>query len=115
MSVNSLIQTIQPTESNLQINIFNRIKQLYPEYIIEKEYFILNKLCSCDIYIHDINLVIEIDGPTHYDENNVKNVRTRLRDNIYTRNSIKYVSIPYYEWNNLSSVEEQEIYLKSKI
>ena len=107
-------QIIKPTESNLQIEIFNRIQQLYPEYVVEKEYLLLNKLHSCDIYIHGINLVIEIDGPTHYDENNIKNVRTRLRDNIYTRNSIKFVSIPYYEWNNLSSVE-QEIYLKSKV
>ena len=108
-------QIIKPTESNLQIEIFNRIQQLYPEYVVEKEYLLLNKLHSCDIYIHNINLVIEIDGPTHYDENNIKNVRTRLRDNIYTRNSIKFVSIPYYEWNKLSSLEEQENYLKKKV
>ena len=100
------------TISDLQNDVFEIVKMSYKDSSLEHK--LLDGLYSGDIYIPDLDLIIEVDGPSHYKDME-ETLETKLRNRIYEKEKIKFISIPYYEWDNLSGVEKKKEYLSKKL
>ena len=100
------------TISYLQNDVFEIVKMSYKDSSVE--YKLLDGLYSGDIYIPDLDLIIEVDGPYHYKDME-ETLASKLRNRIYEKEKIKFISIPYYEWDKLSGVEKKKEYLSKKL
>ncbi len=79
-----------------------------------------NNLLKFDFYLIDYNICIEYDGEFHYiplfnNEKYQENlIKTQYHDKIKTQycldNNIKLIRIPYWEFNNIETILEKEIF-----
>ena len=71
---------------------------------------------SIDIALPDRRIAIEVDGPSHYLGNTRKpSGTTQLRDRVLKRAGWAVVSVPWFEWVELSSTQAQMDYLQRKL
>lgn len=52
--------------SNIHLQIYNWLKELYPSFNIELEKVIVHSNQRIDIYIHQLQTAIEVDGEQHF-------------------------------------------------
>jgi len=81
---------------------------------------------SMDIYLPEQDIAVEFDGPTHYYHNIedssssqgarlTRTIKTELRDFLLAKQCAKVVTVPYFEWDALKSLEERKAYVKDKL
>jgi hypothetical protein len=81
---------------------------------------------SMDIYLPEQDIAVEFDGPTHYyhniedssssqDARLTRTIKTELRDFLLAKQCAKVVTVPYFEWGALKSLEERKAYVKDKL
>lgn len=74
-----------------------------------------------DFYLNDMNICIEYDGIQHYDKDTFYGdyETIKLHDNIKTKycedNNIKLIRIPYWEFNNIDEILEEELLCQENI
>ena len=59
--------------------------------------------------------VIEVDGPSHYNQDRKPLGATLLRNRLIEASRYKLVCIPYYEWGALKTSEERLCYVEEKL
>ena len=59
--------------------------------------------------------VIEVDGPSHYSKSKTLLGATILRDRLIKAMGYDLVTIPYYEWDDLRTFEDQVVYLQRRL
>ena len=62
-----------------------------------------------DCYIKSLNLVVEIDGPTHYDSDGRLNYASRQRQTLLEKLGLKIERIKYDDWYNASEIEQRNL------
>ena len=62
-----------------------------------------------DCYIKSLNLVVEIDGPTHYDSDGRLNYASRQRQTLLEKLGLKLERVKYYDWDNASESEQKNL------
>jgi hypothetical protein len=80
---------------------------------------------SVDVYMPDGDVLLEIDGPTHFIREGVapgdasrtwrRTVRTELRDMFLERRHQKVLCVPWFEWAELSGNAEKKHYIAEKL
>ena len=108
------------TLSDLQRSVCNQLRNLYPTIEIKEEVWFDSIASSVDIYIPAKNLIVEVDGPSHFVMNTKEYKPNKfLRDAILStpsaQNTNTILHIPYFEWVQLKSNSERQNYLRRKI
>ena len=94
-------------ESKLQKDITVKLKGLVGDYNLESEKgFGFADCLRVDCYIVTHNLVVEIDGPTHYDSDGRLNYASRQRQTLLEELGLKVERIKYDDWDNASEIEQ---------
>jgi peptidoglycan hydrolase-like protein with peptidoglycan-binding domain len=81
---------------------------------------------SMDIYLPVQDVAVEFDGPTHYyrkiedssssqDVRLTRTIKTKLRDFLLAKQCAKVVTVPYFQWGALNSLEERKAYVEDKL
>ena len=76
-----------------------------------------------DIAIEKNNVVLEVDGPHHYCQNDRSSMlgNYRLKQRLIEAQGWRVVHIPFYEWDSLRrnrhdmTVDQQAVYLEDKL
>ena len=76
---------------------------------------------SMDIYLPDHDVAVEFDGSTYYFEDasghrtSSKTAVTELRDMFLRRKCAQLVTVPYFEWERLTTPEARAAYVREKL
>jgi very-short-patch-repair endonuclease len=80
---------------------------------------------SMDIYLPEHDVAVEFDGPSHYHHNSdssssrdalmTRTAKTELRDLFLAKQCAKVVTVPWFEWRALNSLEARSAYVKKKL
>ena len=70
---------------------------------------------SIDIALPEQSIAIEVDGPTHYLSTGEPTGTTLLCNRVLRSAGWRVVSIPWFEWRALKSMDEKKAYIKRKI
>ena len=71
---------------------------------------------SIDIALSDRRVAIEVDGPWHFFTNARKrNGTTQLRDRVLKRAGWTVVSVPFFDFDILRTVDAQRDYIQGKL
>ena len=81
----------------------------------KQEYFCLLAGRSIDIALLKQRIAIEVDGPKHYLSTGEPSGTTLLRNRVLRSAGWRVVSIPWFEWRALKSMDEKKAYIKRKI
>ncbi|WP_269189524.1 RAP domain-containing protein, partial [Orientia tsutsugamushi] len=92
--------------SNLQLNVLKVVKKVLAQHTVKSEYYIKQITSSVDIFIKEKNTVIQVDGPSHFDDNNAPNFSTRLNTELLKSYGYIVHRIPYWAWDKLTDKEE---------
>ena len=66
----------------------------------------------CDIYLPDQNIIIEVNGPTHYTHLDVEPLgRTVFKTRILRAMGYTVKTIPWWDWDDMDNSEEKKSYL----
>ena len=66
----------------------------------------------CDVYLPDKNIIIEINGPSHYTHlNNEPLGRTVFKSRLLKAMGYIVKTIPYWDWDDMDNSEEKKTYL----
>jgi hypothetical protein len=95
-----------------QKNCYKTIKALHPEWEILQEQHIPGTAEIVDIYIPEKELIIEFDGPSHYDFMGQENIHTQNKRALLKKFGYQIVNICYQDWNHADSHKE---FLRQKI
>jgi hypothetical protein len=69
-----------------------------------------------DIYFPEKKLVIECDGPSHYDDFNQENFGTRHKRTLLEQDGdCQVLNISYLDWDQLSNTQEKQDFLRERI
>ena len=85
------------------------------ERVTEDGYF------SMDIYLPDHDVALEFDGPAHYykdasgQRTTTRTATTELRDMLLSKKCAKVVTVPYFEWQGLTTQEMRMSYVRQKL
>jgi hypothetical protein len=98
--------------SRFHVQVSSTLKRLGIPH--ELEQLTRNKYLSVDILVRDWDLVIEVDGPSHYSSNTLKvNGSTLARNRLLKHWSYSVLCIPYFGWP--SEEAEQDKLLRSTL
>ncbi|KJV69903.1 RAP domain protein, partial [Orientia tsutsugamushi str. TA763] len=97
--------------SNLQLNVLKVVKKVLAPHTVKSEHYIKQITSSVDIFIKDQNTVIQVDGPCHFDNNNVPNILTRLNTQLLKSYGYIVHRIPYWIWDKLRINTDKEKYI----
>ncbi|WP_342637988.1 RAP domain-containing protein [Orientia tsutsugamushi] len=97
--------------SNLQLNVLKVVKKVLAAHTVKSEHYIKQITSSVDIFIKDQNTVIQVDGPCHFDNNNVPNILTRLNTQLLKSYGYIVHRIPYWIWDKLRINTDKEKYI----
>lgn len=97
--------------SNLQLNVLKVVKKVLAQHTVKSEYHIKQITSSVDIFIKEKNTVIQVDGPSHFDDNNAPNFSTRLNTELLKSYGYIVHRIPYWVWNKLKTNIAKEEYI----
>ncbi|WP_231966125.1 RAP domain-containing protein [Orientia tsutsugamushi] len=97
--------------SNLQLNVLKVVKKVLAQHTVKSEYYIKQITSSVDIFIKEKNTVIQVDGPSHFDDNNAPNFSTRLNTELLKSYGYIVHRIPYWVWNKLKTNIAKEEYI----
>ncbi|WP_231967712.1 RAP domain-containing protein [Orientia tsutsugamushi] len=97
--------------SNLQLNVLKVVKKVLAQHTVKSEYYIKQITSSVDIFIKEKNTVIQVDGPSHFDDNNAPNFSTRLNTELLKSYGYLVHRIPYWVWNKLKTNIAKEEYI----
>ncbi|MBX9621561.1 MAG: hypothetical protein K2X28_06005, partial [Alphaproteobacteria bacterium] len=102
--------------SNLQTSVKGTLGELFPDEFQEEHWFD-SLVAHVDFYSPQQNLVVEVDGPSHFIEKTYRyNAQTLLRDRILEKSDrVKVVHVPYFEWAPLRNDSEKKQYLMRKV
>ncbi|WP_371219714.1 RAP domain-containing protein [Orientia tsutsugamushi] len=92
--------------SNFQLNVLKVVKKVLAQHTVKSEYYIKQITSSVDIFIKEKNTVIQVDGPSHFDDNNAPNFSTRLNTELLKSYGYIVHRIPYWAWDKLTDKEE---------
>ncbi|KJV91036.1 RAP domain protein [Orientia tsutsugamushi str. UT76] len=92
--------------SNFQLNVLKVVKKVLAQHTVKSEYYIKQITSSVDIFIKEKNTVIQVDGPSHFDDNNAPNFSTRLNTELLKSYGYIVHRIPYWVWDKLTDKEE---------
>jgi very-short-patch-repair endonuclease len=110
----SKLKKADSTISNLQLSVETVLTSMYLRQVVKKEFWFDCIASHVDFYIPHLNMVIEVDGPYHFiEKTHTYNQSTLLRNRILQRshNGLKVLRIPYFEWDQLDTLEKKEAYL----
>ena len=98
------------TESRLQKDVTAKLKALAgDDYVQVEKGFGFADCLRVDCYIGTHNLVVEIDGPTHYDKDGRLNYASRQRQTLLEKLGLKLERIKYDDWDNTSEIEQKNL------
>ncbi|KJV76587.1 RAP domain-containing protein [Orientia tsutsugamushi] len=97
--------------SNLQLNVLEVVKKVLAPHTVKGEHYIKQITSSVDIFIKNQNIVIQVDGPCHFDNNNVPNISTRINTELLKSYGYIVHRIPYWIWDKLRTNTDQEKYI----
>ncbi|WP_371253486.1 RAP domain-containing protein [Orientia tsutsugamushi] len=97
--------------SNLQLNVLKVVKKVLAQHTVKSEYHIKQITSSVDIFIKEKNTVIQVDGPSHFDDNDAPNFSTRLNTELLKSYGYIVHRIPYWVWNKLKTNIAKEEYI----
>jgi hypothetical protein len=100
----------QPSIS--QKNCHETVKALYPEWEILQEQHIPGTAEIVDIYIPEKKLIIEFNGPSHYDFMGQENIHTQNKRALLKKFGYQVINIGYQDWDRANSPKE---FLRQKI
>jgi hypothetical protein len=82
------------------------VKALYPEWEILQEQHIPGTAEIVDIYIPEKKLIIEFNGPSHYDFMGQENIHTQNKRALLKRLGYQVINIGYQDWDRANSPKE---------
>merc|ERR1712232_1022847 len=88
---------------------------------LEKEFIEMTTSYSLDFAVPSLRLAIELDGPSHFllpagrGALQAPHGSTLLKRRLLAMADWCVVSIPYFEWNALDSMEAQRLYLECNL
>lgn len=98
------------TESSLQKDVTGKLKGLVGSDNLEVEKgFGIADCLRVDCYISSHNLVVEIDGPIHYDKDGGLNYASRQRQTLLEKLGLKVERIKYNDWDNATKSEQIDL------
>ncbi|KJV79759.1 RAP domain protein [Orientia tsutsugamushi str. UT76] len=97
--------------SNLQLNVLKVVKKVLAQYNVKSEHYIKQITSSVDIFIKEKNTVLQVDGPCHFDNNNVPNISTKLNTELLKSYGYIVHRIPYWVWDKLRTNTDKEKYI----
>ena len=77
-------------------------------YNVKNEFKINGK--SFDIYIPEINTVIEYNGPTHYLQGTDIKIGSSIYNERLVNNKLNYVEIPYYDIDKIRNLDDSSLF-----
>ncbi|MBL8676985.1 MAG: RAP domain-containing protein, partial [Alphaproteobacteria bacterium] len=111
-----------PKGSKLQSEVYRalqeHLKSTYVSDMPQEEYWVEEIASHVDIYLASKKIVIEVDGPSHFfPETKEYKPKNKLKEEILkqTHKLTQLVRIPYYEWDELTTAESKNRYLKNKL
>ncbi|KAB2831825.1 MAG: hypothetical protein F9K49_09125, partial [Caedimonadaceae bacterium] len=115
-------KAIAPKVSKLQNDVYQSL-QSYLRKInlsdLPREEYWVDDIASCvDIFLVSKKIIIEVEGPSHFFPGTKKyKPKNKLREEILnqTHKFTKLVRIPYYEWEELATLESKQKYLENKL
>ncbi len=100
--------------SNSQREVGDSLRRLGIPH--ELEYITADGLFSIDLAILDRCIAIEFDGPYHFTRNTLEPLgHTLLRDRLLSAMGWHVVSIPFFEWSKLRSMEAIDAYVEQRL
>lgn len=114
------IETIKPNSiSELQNNVIHKLKPYLKDYAVQEEYFIESIGSRVDAYVADLNLIIQVDGRSHFtNDDNHKisyNQQTKLNSLLLAKLGFNEMRITYLDveqnnkWVRIFSVQIQQL------
>ncbi|WP_445668719.1 RAP domain-containing protein [Orientia tsutsugamushi] len=97
--------------SNLQLNVLKVVKKVLAQHTVKSEHYIKQITSSVDIFIKEQNTVIQVDGPSHFDDNNAPNISTRINTELLKSYGYIVYRIPYWVWGKLRTNTDKEKYI----
>ncbi|KJV55018.1 RAP domain protein [Orientia chuto str. Dubai] len=108
--------TLNPSRiSNLQLNVLKVVQKVLASYTVKSEYYIKYATSNVDIFIKDRNTIIQVDGPSHYKDNNIPNISTKINTKLLQSHGYIVHRIPYWIWDTLITTAAQEDYIRGLI
>ena len=81
---------------------------------VEKEKGVgVKGVISVDCYIPSKNLVIEVQGPSHYSADGSLNVKSEKQAELIKKLGFKYQVISYKDWDELKDVTAKKAFIKN--
>ena len=71
-------KTLRNNLTKEEMVLWGKLKECFPSYKFRRQHPISNYIA--DFYCHNLKLVIEVDGPIHYLEENQKSDQVRQND-----------------------------------
>ena len=110
---------IAPSNNTTVSKLQHDVTALLKEYLDIEEEYCVNKL-YVDILIPKYNIIVQVDGPTHFlhapNVNPNPTPKDRFHDALLTQDGIHVVThIPYFEWHVLNTKRERFDYLMKKL
>jgi RAP domain len=91
------------TSSKLQTSVGTVLKRIHNNLDIKEEEYINCIASKCDFHIPGYNLLIEVDGPSHFlADGTTYCPKTNLMSAILTKNDFNLIRISYYDWDKLN-------------
>ncbi|KJV57270.1 RAP domain protein [Orientia chuto str. Dubai] len=104
--------TLEPCRtSNLQLDVLKIVKKVLAPQDIKSEFYIKQTTSNVDIFIKGQNIVIQVDGPSHFDDNNAPNFSTRLNSTLLSLYQYKVLRISYWNWDKCKTMASKESYI----
>ena len=98
--------------SNLELNVKKHLSDL--NITFESSYWIKECFNRVDFYLSTKNMIVQVDGPSHFLDTGEYNMSTRIQNLILTNSGYQIFRINYKYWGILDEDEKTE-YLRSAI
>jgi len=87
------------------------LRSIYPELDVKSEYEI-NSILVVDIFIEKFNLVIEVNGPSHYIFGTAAfNHKTVVKSGLISDMGYKLLYVKYDDWYNIRANTDKRRFL----
>ena len=107
--------------SGTHFEVSECLKAILPGEEVVLECLTADECFSLDVYVPQLDLGVEVDGPTHYAELETgegtrrRVAKTRLRDAFLRRRMRTLVVVPWFEFRAARGEEEKKAYLRAKL
>jgi len=107
--------SFKPTKihtSQLQENVALQIKNSVRNGILIHEEYAIDPSLIVDIAIVSEHLVIEVDGPSHFNQLGQELETTLFKRRLLQKLGWTVISFPYTDWDKLKTEDQQKAYLE---